>query len=82
MKTHSNKKRNFYPAQVMRSLHGREHHALSAGEAHALNFFCRRGRRYGMAIAVSQRNPFQDVSGEMAAAIMDNTWTRIFLKVG
>lgn len=82
MKTYRNKKRNFYPAQVMRGLHGREHQSLSPGEAHALSFFCRRGRKYGMAIAITQRNPFQDVSGEMVSAIMNNTWTRIFLKVG
>lgn len=81
MKSYRNKKRNFYPAQVMRGLHGREHHSLSAGEAHALSFFCRRGRKYGMAIAISQRNPFKDVSAAMAEAVMQNTWTRIFMKV-
>lgn len=73
--------RRFYPKQVARRLAGRPLQSLSVGENSALLFFVGRGRRYGMAWAISDIDPLQAVGAPEAAAVLNNTSTRIFLKM-
>jgi hypothetical protein len=78
------KRRNFYPAQVLRTLDGCNPLTLEPGESFALSYFLRKGRRLGVAIAII--NASADLSSIATAtpaeqrAVMDNTNLRILMR--
>lgn len=81
------KKQNFYPKQVLRAMAGKDVQTLDAAQRHALQFFMRRSRRYGIAVAAIQASDIPDLRIESvadfeahAAAILANCKPRIFLK--
>lgn len=80
------KKQNFYPKQVLRALAGKDAQTLSDAQQHALKFFMRRSREYGIPVAAIQACSQSGLRAESeadfnaAAAILANCNTRIFLK--
>jgi len=78
------KKQNFYPTQVLRALAGKDVQALDDAQQHALNFFMRRSRKYGIPLAAIQTSSIRTKNKTdfeaTAAEILANTTTRIFLK--
>lgn len=81
------KKQNFYPKQVLRAMAGKDVQTLDAAQRHALQFFMRRSRQYGIPVAAIQTTDIPDLRIESvadfeahAAAILANCKTRIFLK--
>lgn len=78
------KKQNFYPKQVLRALVGKEVQTLDEAQQHALKFFVRRSRQYGIPVAAIQASDLRAKSEAdfeaTAAAILANTKTRIILK--
>ncbi|WP_027859778.1 hypothetical protein [Marinobacterium jannaschii] len=77
------KVRNFYPKQVMKRLARRDVETLDAGEKAALNFFLRKGRKFGIGTAVlTETDPTELLAAnnaEEASAILANCTTRIHL---
>ncbi len=81
------KKQNFYPQQVLRAMAGKDVQTLDAAQRHALQFFMRRSRQYGIPVAAIQTTDIGDLRSDsdadfeaQAAAILANSKTRIFLK--
>lgn len=69
------KARAFYPKQVMKRLAGRDTSTLDVGEVVALAFFFRRGRRYGMCIAIlNEASPELLLSAKSATEVEAMKW--------
>ncbi len=79
------KKRKFYPRQVLKSLEGLNVQDLDAGRKHALQYFLLNSRKLNQQIALlnsaSPAELLAATSKEQADAIMQNSGTKIFLKM-
>jgi hypothetical protein len=77
-------KRKFYPRQVLQALARKSLESLNEAELHALKFFILRSRKYNIPISLIQSSSIRVESvadfEAQAAAVLENTTTRIFLK--
>lgn len=69
------KVRKFYPRTAMRKLAGKNANSLTRGEAAALKFALRRGRKVGLSVVLAQSEitAFKAATPEQAQAIFANT---------
>lgn len=80
------KKQKFYPKQVIRKLKGRSANTLSVGEKCALEFFFRKGRKYGITLGIFSNVKTEDLMSsftrEQSDVVLANANSKIFLKAG